>query len=243
MPQHLAQQCFFTTCMTNSRFVSVPTSLKPMLSKLNSFLVPAEALNNYTAGKRSLSINDIAARSVPNGQVGKLGDQPWFCWFNQTILEFFIYPEQNTTSSTMSTALSSPSSTSMPDNGAGPSYYPTNLNPPSHTSAYSSSPSWPAPREKRHYEYGHHETYSRGSANYPLWIKMEEKRKPENNIQPYCQQMRILDSGLIVPQEGVSIINVTEIEPGSSSTQKRGSMDGSTTALRSNCVCEWLVTA
>ena len=69
---------------------------------------------------------------------------------------------------------------------------------------------------------------------------MEEKRKPENNIQPYCQQMRILDSGLIVPQEGVSIINVTETEPSSSSTQKRDSMDGSTAALGSNCVCEWL---
>jgi hypothetical protein len=213
-----------------------------MLSKLSSFLVPAEALNNHTASKRSLSVNDIAARSVPNGQVGKLGDQPWFCWFNQTILEFFIYPEHNTTSSTASTALSSPSSTSMPYNGAG---YPTNLNRPSYTSAYSSSPSWPAQREKRHYDYGHDETDSREStslANYPLWIKMEEKRKPENNIQPYCQQMRILDSGLIVPQEGVSIINVTEIEPSSSSTQKRGSMDGSAAELRSNCVCEWLAT-
>jgi len=242
MPQHLAQQCFFMTCMTNLRFVSVPNSLKPMLSKLNSFLVPAEALNNYSASKRSLSVDDVAARSVPNGQIGKLGDQPWFCWFNQTILEFFIYPEQNTTSSTTS---ASPSSTSMPHNGAGPSSYPTNLNRPSYTSAYSSSPSWPAQREKRHYGYGYDERYSRESAslaNYPLWIKMEEKRKPENNIQPYCQQMRVLDSGLIVPQEGVSIINVTEIEPSSSSTQKRGSMDGSTTELGSNCVCEWLTT-
>jgi hypothetical protein len=211
-----------------------------MLSKLSSFfLVPAEALNNYTATKRSLSVNDIAVRSVPNGQIGKFGDQPWFCWFNQTILEFFIYPEYNTTSSTASIALSSPSSTSMPNNGAS---YPTNVNRPSD---YSSSPPWPTQREKRHHDDGHDERYSKESTsltNYPLWVKMEEKRKPENNIQPYCQQMRILDSGLIVPQEGVSIINVTEIEPSSSSSQKRDSMDGSTTSLGSNCVCEWLVT-
>src|SRR5271156_1509104 len=156
MPQSLAQQCFFMTCTTNSRFVSVPTSLKPMLSKLSSFfLVPAEALNNYTATKRSLSVNDIAVRSVPNGQIGKFGDQPWFCWFNQTILEFFIYPEYNTTSSTASIALSSPSSTSMPNNGAS---YPTNLNRPS---AYSSSPPWPTQREKRHHDDGHDERYSK----------------------------------------------------------------------------------
>jgi hypothetical protein len=216
-----------------------------MLSKLNSFLVPAEALGNYTASKRSLSVDDIAARGVPNGQVGKLGDQPWFCWFNQTVIEFFIYPEHNTTSSTASTALSSPSSTSIPNDGAGHSSYPASLNRPSYTSGGSSSPTWPAQREKRHYDYGYDEMDSREStpvANYPLWIKMEEKRKPENNIQPYCQQMRILDSGLIVPQEGVSIINVTEIEPSSSSTQKRGSVDGSTAALGSDCVCEWLAT-
>jgi hypothetical protein len=214
-----------------------------VLFKLSSFLVPAEALDNYTVSKRSLSVSDIAARSIPNGQVGKLGDQPWFCWFNQTILEFFIYPEHNITSSTTSTALFSPSSTSMPNSGVGPMSYPTSLNSPSYTSAYSSSPSWPPHREKRHYEYGYDGTFYREStsfANYPLWIKMEEKRKPANNIQPYCQQMRILDSGLIVPQEGVSIINISETEPSSSSTKKRGSMDGSTAALGSNCVCEWL---
>jgi hypothetical protein len=206
--------------------------------------VPADALNDYTVSKRSLSVSDIAARGIPNDQVGKLGDQPWFCWFNQTVLEFFIYPEHNTTSSTTFTAPSSPSST---NNGARPSAYPTGLNQPSYTSAYSSSPSWLAHREKRHHDDDDDddETYYREPAsfpNYPLWIKMEEKRKPENNIQPYCQQMRILDSGLIVPQEGVSIINVAEIEPSSSSAQKRGSMDGSTEALGSNCVCEWLAT-
>jgi hypothetical protein len=214
-----------------------------MFSKLRSFLVPAEALNNYTVSKRSLSVDDIAARSVPNGEVGKLGDQPWFCWFNQTVLEFFIYPEHNITSSPTSTAPFSSSSTSMSNNGVGPTSYPTGRNPPSHTSAYSSSPSWPAPQERGYYEYGYRDTYSRepnSLPNYPFWIKMEEKRKPENNIQPYCQQMRILDSGLIVPQEGVSIINVTETEPSSSSAPKRDDMDGSTAALGSYCVCEWL---
>src|ERR1700722_17982752 len=121
-----------------------------MLSKLTSFLVPADALNDYTVSKRSLSVSDIAARGIPNEQVGKLGDQPWFCWFNQTILEFFIYPEYNTTSSTTSTALSSPSSTSIPNNGVGTISHPTGPNAPSHTGPYSSSPSWSATREKRH---------------------------------------------------------------------------------------------
>ena len=205
--------------------------------------VPAEALNNYTTSKRSLSVSDITARDFPSGQAGQPGDRPWFCWFNQTILEFFIYLDHNTTSLNASTATSSPSSTSMVNNGMGSLSSITSFYPPSYTSASSSPhPSWSTQKEKRDYNYEHDESNRRDphQTSYPLWIKLEEKRKPENNTQPYCQQMRILNNGDIVVQEGVQIINVTETEPSSSNSRKRGVMDGSTAALGSNCVCEWL---
>jgi hypothetical protein len=216
-----------------------PHNFQVYVPALTFRAVPAEALNNSTPNKRSLSTNDIAARSFAQGRVGQIGDRPWFCWFNQTILEFFIYLDHNTTSLNTSTSPFSPSSTSMPMDGV-----PTNFYPPSSTSGYPSpQSSWSPQEERRAYHYRRDTGNWRNTiytTNYPLWIKLEEKRKPENNIQPYCQQMRILDSLTIVPQEGVPIINVSEIEPSSTSRYKRAGMDGSTAALGSNCVCEWL---
>jgi hypothetical protein len=133
----------------------------------------------------------------------------------------------------------------MPDYGVAASPFPTSIYPPSYTSDYpSSQPSWPPQKEEDNY-YRRDADNSRDptySTNYPLWVKLEEKRKPNNNIPPYCQQMRILDDWMIVPQEGVQIINISEIEPSGSGSEKRDDMDGSTAALDSNCVCEWLVT-
>lgn len=205
--------------------------------------MPAETLDNYTLSKRSLSIIDVAARGLPQGQTGQPGDRPWFCWFNQTILEFFIYLDHNTSSPTTYTA-ASPSSMPMSNSAMGHPSSITSFYPPSYASAQpSSSPSWSAEKDRRDHSYERDERDWRDpqvSENYPLLIKLEEKRKPENNIQPYCQQMRILDNGDVVVQEGVLIINVTETEPSGSSSRKRDDMDGSTASLASNCVCEWL---
>jgi hypothetical protein len=247
MPPVWDQHCSSTNFMTNSRFVSVSPILPRLTNRrLHSRAVPAEALNNYTPNKRSVSVTDIAARSMEQGRVGQIGDRPWFCWFNQTILEFFIYLEHNTTSSTPTSAFS-PSSTSMPRDGMESSTFPAGYLPPTPSSDYpSSQPTWPPPRPKRAFNYYRRDEENWRdtiyATNYPLWIKLQEKRKPENNVQPYCQQMRILETQMIVPQEGVSIINVTEIEPASSNRYKRTNMDGTTTSLDSNCVCEWLAT-
>jgi len=170
--------------------------------------------------------------------VGQIGDRPWFCWFNQTILEFFIYLEQNTTSS-MSASAFSPSFMSMPRNVMGSSTPSAGFGPPS-------QPTWSPPQPKRAYNFrrdGGNWRNTIYTTNYPLWVKLEEKRKPDNNIQPYCQQMRILETRMIVPQEGVSIINVSETEPTGSNHYKRNDMDGSKESLGSNCVCEWLARA
>lgn len=205
--------------------------------------MPAEALSSYNPSKRSVAGIDVAARSTEPGRMGQVGDRPWFCWFNQTILEFFIYLDYNTTSAVSNSAFSAPF-TSMPRNGMGSSTFPAGLYPPSATTGHASPQStWPPQERRRAYNYQHDGVDRRNTVyatNYPLWIKLEEKRKPEHNVQPYCQQMRILETQMIVPQEGVPIINVSETEPSESGHYKRTSMDGSTTSLGSNCVCEWL---
>lgn len=48
--------------------------------------------------------------------------------------------------------------------------------------------------------------------DYPFLIKIKEKRKPSGNIQPYCQQMQILDDTNIVPIGAVERIPVPELE-------------------------------
>lgn len=73
-------------------------------------------------------------------------------------------------------------------------------------------------------------------------IKMIEKRKPYGNIEPYCQQMTVLDNFAgIVPKEGGAIINIEEKEfndfPYSSpSSNSQADIIGD---LESLCVCEW----
>lgn len=85
---------------------------------------------------------------------------------------------------------------------------------------------------------------SRGSIPvFPNMIKMVEKRKPFGNIEPYCQQMVVLDDFAgIVPKENGAIINIEEEE--FSNYPYASTVAGDSTAdvigdLESLCVCEW----
>lgn len=74
--------------------------------------------------------------------------------------------------------------------------------------------------------------------DYPLLVKIEEKRKPSGNIKPYCQQMQILDNLDIVPKLEVAKISVPEVEdkdPPSSKRMRRRGDD-----VDQNCACEWM---
>jgi hypothetical protein len=87
-----------------------------------------------------------------------------------------------------------------------------------------------------------------GSLNYPKLAKMVEKRKPDDNVPPYCQQMQVLNDWQIVPIPTVATVAVDESEysatptPGRSKmTVRKRSSDASNAAqeLGSNCICEW----
>lgn len=71
---------------------------------------------------------------------------------------------------------------------------------------------------------------------------MVEKRKPDQNVQPYCQQMQVLNNWQIMPIPTVPTICIEEDEFGAAATANSGNKikRGDTVQqLGSNCVCEW----
>jgi hypothetical protein len=192
------------------------------------------------------------------------GHKPWFCWFNQTVLEVFIYVDKPldsstvtstdtlassaTASSTLSSSLLQPSSPTPATSSATiPIHVPT-FNPAAassfHAAAASASASYhpwfSASSDDNKVKRDWYDNIQRnGYVDYPLLIKIEEKRKPSGNIPPYCQQMQILDSMELVIREAVEPIPVPEVAsmeaPASRRFRRRGSDDGSTT-----CACQWM---
>lgn len=74
---------------------------------------------------------------------------------------------------------------------------------------------------------------------------MVEKRKPDDNVQPYCQQMQVLNNWQIMPIPDVPTICIEELDfgpipTGNSRMGKRGTDIGTTVQqLGSNCICEY----
>ena len=197
------------------------------------------------------------------------GDQPWICFWNNTMLEGFIYITNNTTiefpnaSAIVSSLLESaapsigylsnldadPSSTLSPTETGIP-----NPSAPLPTDAYRPGYSPPTPTSG-YAKRGVSQPTSYPSP-YPKIIKIEERRFFQNSVNPYCQRMQVLDDGLLgqVPNAtgGAIIVQLTEEEPaiaytGSSSGSRRrrswsqGSDAGEKTRRDNNaCRCEWL---
>lgn len=185
-----------------------------------------------------------------------VGDQPWYCFWNSTISEFWIFLDQDmqdnsTANATITSASSMPTSTSFTSTQAiAPAYTtspPTARPPPptqttSNPSTTSSDGYWNGERVRRA------ASSANGSTNFPKLVKMLEKRKPSNNVQPYCQQMQVLNNWQIVPIPTVATIAIVESEsvlsasPTATSGGSRMAIrkrDDATQQLGSNCICEW----
>ncbi|EXJ67821.1 uncharacterized protein A1O5_09167 [Cladophialophora psammophila CBS 110553] len=203
--------------------------------------------------KRSVSAPELARRGTGNWGASYLGvgDKPWYCFWNSTISEFWVFLEQDMDdayqtykpSSTITSATSGPTSAgpystshNTPGHGTGP----TTTN-PSTTTPYPSEPTdedyWPDTKLKRQ--------ATVGSPDFPKLVKMVEKRKPDNNVQPYCQQMQVLNNWQIMPIPDVPTICIKESDYGAptSATSRRRVMPrrspNTVEQLGSNCICEW----
>ena len=92
--------------------------LGPALFFMTSFdklvVVPQDAFPSSTVSKRYVAGNEILPKAASRRrEVAKAGDKPWFCWWNSTVLEFFLYVNETTNESLYgSTTLNDPTSTS-----------------------------------------------------------------------------------------------------------------------------------
>jgi hypothetical protein len=132
----------------------------------------------------------------------KAGDTPWYCYWNHTYIEGYIYADDNSTASTFTSFPTQwPTPTPGPtDTGAVNVAAAASTSGPAsatQTTAMSPTPSpanLAAPVRAR-------ESESDASSPprmppYPRIVKIEERRLPDSP-QPYCQQMLMLDNGEI----------------------------------------------
>lgn len=96
-----AQAPFFTEPSMPLKLVMDTTdlSLGPALSFFTFFdklvVVPEDTFSSSDVSKRSISENDVLA-GIHRKRSSDIGDRPWFCWWNGTSMEFFLYLNQTT---------------------------------------------------------------------------------------------------------------------------------------------------
>ncbi|KAF2445169.1 hypothetical protein P171DRAFT_290541 [Karstenula rhodostoma CBS 690.94] len=178
------------------------------------------------------------------------GDNPWYCIWNSTYIEGYIYVTDNSTAASM-TNLPTPNP-SDPFNG---------MMTPTATVAVSfletSLPSTTPPPTKRTPQQPDNGSNFRFPFPYPRIVKIEERRLP-GAPQPYCQKMQLLDNGRITPASGSNggnvIVWLQESDPAirefsgalssppSSSTEntKARRQQGRRSDPSDACHCQWM---
>ena len=129
------------------------------------------------------------------------GDYPWYCYWNQTYIEGYIYAGDNSTaasSSTLPTVWPTDSASSTVPNTAAVAA----AKPPP-TSTTTTSPTAAAQAIATPSAVVRRDAAADAAASsrippYPRIVKLEERRLPDSP-QPYCQRMVLLDNGKIAP--------------------------------------------
>jgi hypothetical protein len=202
--------------------------------------------------KRDVDPPSSSAGSMRKG-VAQPGEKPWFCFWNGTLLETFIYV--NETSSGASQSSSTTLSSAPSKTATAMSSYASGLFSATSTYAYSVSTSNVQPLS----------SYSSGSSprssdpqflnQYPKVLKVEERRVPRGAqaIPPYCVQHLILDDGSAVQYVNSTgqpvTIYLNETEPSIMSRSERdifGSLEERDVKLSerdttNSCGCIWLL--
>jgi len=108
-----AQAPYWSSSPTQALSMAVDTTdlgMGPALFFISAFdklvIVPESDFPPSTLSKRSWVEDGLAqAEAYKNfKQTAQVGDKPWFCWWNNTMMEFFLYVNQSTSSSSSTTA-------------------------------------------------------------------------------------------------------------------------------------------
>ncbi|EKG19871.1 hypothetical protein MPH_02798 [Macrophomina phaseolina MS6] len=176
------------------------------------------------------------------------GDTPWYCIWNSTFIEAFVYVKQNTSAASSAALTSSTPGTTSPASPEPSSYAtpsPTTSSPSTVTVAPTTTTVLPTTVERR----------GSGSNDiqwYPRIVKIEERRMSTKE-KPYCQKMQLLDNGQMVPvtdsNGNTIVVQLSESDP-DYENYKAGS-SSSTSSKRSlyrredpsnACHCQWSFT-
>jgi hypothetical protein len=195
----------------------------------NGLTVPSKRSPNPKKNQDNDSFDDFTRRrgvAIP-------GDKPWFCYWNNTLLEAFIYPNASSAAGAANSASATTGSSSAPTGSASVS--------PSRTSSSQTSTGSAASAQSS----------ASGSMPpmlqiYPNIVRIEERRMPSTpeSTSPYCQKMQILDNGRAVPWLDTSGQPVTVVL---NETDPSGLRLRSATGLYQRdatdyCNCVWITT-
>jgi hypothetical protein len=181
-----------------------------------------------------------------------VGDKPWYCFWNSTISEFWIFLDQDMDDDDDPTNASGTITSAPSSSMTAPPYglsLTSGLKYGSDATSQDPAIPTPPPTEPTNEAYWTGTSKSKresslGSPDFPKLAKMVEKRKPDNNVQPYCQQMQVLNNWQIMAIPDVPTICIEESDysqaaatGGSRRMHKRDT--DTVQQLSSNCICEW----
>lgn len=202
--------------------------------------------------------------------VAKPGDKPWVCYWESTLLETFIYANQNNSFERVNTA--GGSSTSSYPNPSSPTLSPTDIidkrksNQPRDTlhefpphfeeelGPWTSAPNSIAPTTTTSSGatptsdvFDKWPTPSKFSQVYPRVIKIMERRIPGfASVDPWCRQFQILDDGTVAPitdQNGREVhVNIKETEDDDDLNSEYSDTGSNSSDNMSDCGCLWWLT-
>ena len=200
------------------------------------------------SSKRSIAEGHVLeARGPPgawfHGEVVQIGDRPWFCFWNHTLLEGFIYITQDVSSGCFNNSFSSGPSLTFPAPTSTLGQTSSPLTPSSSMSTTSGAAGTP-------------QISSCLPPHYPKVVKIEERRHATQPTQPYCQQMQVLNDGTVgqvtSSSGGSVIVHLNETEssqpPPVPVTKKRSWRDASDRSrlekkddgMAGSCHCVWI---
>lgn len=170
---------------TQSLTMAIDTSQSSMGPALFFFslfdklvIVPEQEFSSSSSISKRYWPEDFGtpSRFLGRKETAEPGDKPWFCWWNHTMMEFFMYVNESTIDTGGSTAsVDSDMAAATASNQA---------------------------------------QVKRGDLwhEYPRKIKIEERRDYSPAVDPYCQQMQVMQDGRLreIPS---SSFTIKEIEP------------------------------
>lgn len=205
------------------------------------------SISTSSEGKRDASFNPSSKHFHRRGPA-QPGDTPWFCYWNGTLLETFIFANQRSAA-----GAEQPSSTSRPMTS------PTTESP----SSIAIATALPTSLRRQPTSEGHSSEPANVSevplflSGYPKIVKIEERRIPPGDVtvRPFCTSMTILSDGTPLPNlnsSGMPIeVEINEADPSlSEMSEKRGPYaqpPGRTAPLvardiSGDCSCTWIAT-